>query len=310
LFLRAIMESGFCGFIPFDEESLNSALESIGCAEPCDIEDLKEKSTEELLLANAKNGFQPVHDNGVVPAANPADLYTESSNINPTDMIIGFNTFDDYETFFLPLDDYIKGANLEEAPQLSHVSEDVKNNILTHYSPVKYNDSSLAAYAQFRGDSDFGCPSRFLAPTAASSISGKVYLYMFATLSNFDYSKASGLLEEANIYDLTWSSHEAEIPFVLGNTIELGGKPDVTYPSSFTDQEMVLVNEMMSRWAGFARTGDPQATPSVEWSPVSVVGDATDPAYMNFGPNGGTMVDSNKEKSDQCIAMLGVYGSH
>jgi len=320
LFLRAISESGFCGFIPFHEESLGPSLASVGCtSEPCAIADLKEMSTEELLPANAKHGFNPVFDKSVIPNANPANLYSEGSNINPTDMIIGYNTFDDYATFFVPLEDYIKGANLEEAPQLAHVPEDVKTNILTLYSPALYGDSSLAAYAQFRGDSDFGCPSRFLAPTAASSIGGKVFLYQFAMLSGFDYSKASGLLEEANIDEYpTWSSHEAEIPFVFGNTIELGGKkPDIIYPSSFTDQEMVLVKEMMNRWANFARNGDPQApglsdSEESKWIPVSNDSEdyVTDPQYMNFGSNGGLMVGSDKEKSDQCNAMLGVYGAH
>ena len=80
---------------------------------------------------------------------------------------------------------------------------------------------------------------------------------------------------------------------------------------------MVLVKEMMNRWANFARNGDPQApglsdSEESKWIPVSNDSEdyATDPQYMNFGSNGGLMVGSDKEKSDQCTAMLGVYGAH
>ncbi|KAL7554356.1 hypothetical protein ACHAWF_017798 [Thalassiosira exigua] len=308
LFRRAIMESGFCGFFPAHDEESVAALESIGCAEPCDVGDLKEKSAQELLPALAKHSFPPVQDDDVIPSSDPAGLFLKASNVNPADMIIGFNTFDDYEAFFVPLEDYVAGAVLEERPELSRAPEGVKTRILELYSPVRCGDFPLAAYAQFRGDHDFGCPSRSLAPVAAAGVAGKVYLYLFGALSGFDYAEASGMLgDEANNFD-NWSSHEAEIPFVFGNSIELEGRPNMTFPASFTDQEMVLAKEVMSRWANFARDGDPRATSSaVEWTPISVEGDANDPAYMNFGPEGGKMVDSDKEKSAQCDAMHGLH---
>jgi len=309
LFRRAISQSGFCGFVPFNAASLTTAIDSLGCPDgSCTIEDLKKHSTEELLALNALHAFQPIHDAAVV-AADPAGQFSDSANINPIDMIIGSNTKDDYALFFIPLDLYIAGANIETTPELFLASEDVKNEVLSAYSLDKYGGSAVSSYAEFRGDFDFGCSSRILATTASSTIQGNVYSYLFGRLSGFDLANANGLLEAENIDDSTWSSHEAEIPFVFGNPSEL---PSVNMPSSFTDEEMSLVEEISSRWASFARTGDPQfssSTESVEWLPVSEDTGLTDPNYMVFTPDGGTMVDSDENKAGQCTVMLSVYAS-
>merc|ERR1712232_311687 len=90
--------------------------------------------------------------------------------------------------------------------------------------------------------------------------------------------------------------------FVLGN------------PSSpFSEEDKKLNGELMSRWANFARTGNPNSEEegTNEWLPVSSSGSdpsdhtvAADPPYMRFTGEGGAMVESNREKMEQCAAIF------
>jgi len=203
----------------------------------------------------------------------------------------------------------------------------VKDRIFELYADEKYGDSSVAAYAEFFGDFVFGCASRGIATTAASSLKeGNVYFYSFGRLSPFDIAYANGLLQgpPKNIEsDTSWASHEGEIPFVFGNPTQLLNLDPVIeeIPLEFNEAEKVLVKEIQSRWAAFAKSGlaTPTATTTTTgdgvwydvWSvvsPESVAG-SLDPAYMSFGDTGGVMVPSDDNKNEQCTAMLDVYAS-
>merc|ERR1712161_39588 len=181
---------------------------------------------------------------------------------------------------------------------------------------------SVSAYAEFFGDFIFGCPSRRIATTVASSLheqGGKVYFYSFGRLSPFDIAQAMGLLEEENIEtDTRWASHEGEIPFVFGNPTQYPNLDPVIeeIPLEFDEAEQELVQELQSRWATFAKSGratDMTTDDYDVWSAVdslnnSVLG-AMDPAYMSFGDTGGVMVVSDDNKNEQCTAILDVYAS-
>merc|ERR1712238_572658 len=189
------------------------------------------------------------------------------------------------------------------------------------YADENYSNSSVSAYAEFYGDFIFGCPSRNIATTAASSLheqGGRVYFYSFGRLSPFAIAQAMGLLEEENIESETrWASHEGEIPFVFGNPTQFPNLDPVieAIPLEFDKAEQELVQELQSRWATFAKSGRATYTDSMNdydvWSAVSndSVAGSLDPAYMSFGDTGGVMVVSDDNKNEQCTAILDVYAS-
>merc|ERR1712194_242998 len=104
-----------------------------------------------------------------------------------------------------------------------------------------------------------------------------------------------------------------EIPFVFGNPTQLPNLDPVIeeFPLDFDEAEQVLVKEIQSRWATFAKSGLATATDNDVWSAVSPesVAGSLDPAYMSFGDTGGVMVPSDDNKNEQCTAMLDVYAS-
>jgi len=335
LFLRGIMESGSCRFlatVTYDKTMVDQAIATAlpGCnAEEggtvCGLDDLKKFSVQELLNITVDNDFfKPLWDSAVISTPNPAELYADSTNINPMDMIIGSNTKDDFNlVFYTEKNAYLNHSGFDNSGVLAQASPQVKDRILELYADEKYGDSSVSAFAEFFGDFVFGCPSRGIATTAAVSLQeqgGNVYFYSFGRLSPFDIAYANGLLQgpPKNIQsDTSWASHEGEIPFVFGNPTQLPNLDPVIeeIPLDFDRAEQVLVKEIQSRWATFAKSGVATATTDDDdydvWSmvsPESVAG-SLDPAYMSFGDTGGVMVPSDDNKNEQCTAMLDVYAS-
>merc|ERR1712166_631526 len=166
---------------------------------------------------------------------------------------------------------------------------------LDAYSIDKYNGSSVDSY--------FLCRGRYLAETAASNVDGSVYNYIFGYTNIYDGASLGKTLAVANITDPNFSSHGSELTYVFG----YGPFDD---SPQLSDKDESLSKGMMSRWSNFAKTGKPFASPGssseAEWIPVSTTwtdGKAVDPAYMYFTGDGGTMVESNINKTDQCAAI-------
>jgi len=317
LFDRAIMESGngWWGEMIGTEDSMqivNKVLNEIDCSvPPCTISDLKNLNTQELL--NFTNSFgSATFDSNVLPA----DLITlySTRGINPTDMIIGANTYDDpTQLLGLQTIEYITMANngIEESSfwNFANSTSNEKQGAVDAYPIDKYNSSTVSAFAQFQGDFLMNCPSRDLAETISSMVDGKIYNYLFGYLSVYDYAKTGGFLDEANITDPNWTTHAMELPFVFGNpTLASSTFP----PPPFSDKDKRLSKEIMSRWANFAKSGNPSASTgsssSEEWVPVSVsdssVGKvAANPRYMYFTGDGGTMIESDPKKMEQCASV-------
>merc|ERR1711971_879565 len=152
------------------------------------------------------------------------------------------------------------------------VSEEIKNGILAAYSPdlPMYNGSSFAAKCQATGDIEGLCFIREQAAIASSMLDGDVYVYLYGNLIAGDPYVRNGYQNitrnvAPNFDDSTWTSHGLELPFVFGN---YGTNILVSTP---------LSDEIMSRWANFARFGDPnpRVSPSstkllyAMWEPVS-----------------------------------------
>jgi len=308
LFQRSIMDSGNAYPLISPEDGMKvveSVLNDIDCpSNPCAILDLENLNATQLV--NFTSLIRPTLDPAVV-SADISTLY-EEGNINAKDMIIGANTYDDISLAFVFGKDYVelanKGLNTSYQWELLNLStEEEIEAALDAYSIDKYNGSIVEAYAQLNGDSELLCRSRYLAETAASNVNGSVYNYIFGYSNIYDAAVLSKLSVVANITDPSFSSHSSELTYVLGNPVFDDLPP-------FSDKDKSLSKEMMSRWSNFAKTGRPFASPGssseADWIPVSTTwtdGKAIDPAYMYFTGDGGTMVDSNTNKTEQCAAI-------
>eukprot|EP00956_Cyclotella_meneghiniana_P009607 scaffold13251_cov78-Cyclotella_meneghiniana.AAC.3 len=318
LFQRAILQSGQCAALTASvtqeesQDQLEGVLQEMNCTSPpCTIEDLKSLTTEELLVDPYFRFFLSI-DPAVLPAY-PVDLFREGK-INPTDMIIGANTVDNGDVLgylFTTPESWTNAYSSFEVlrdPMHSRVdvSDSVLNDIQAAYSPDKYGGSIVSATNHAMGDMNFLCYSRELAAIAASKVEGKVYQYILGFNSGIEFANITGLLNATDIDDTYWSSHSADLPYVFGypgvNELPINIMPDETID---------LSKEMMSRWAKFAKTGNPQSNISpVEWEPVPnnsynpSSSDAVDTPYLNFTGEGGLWVESNEDKSTQCTAVI------
>jgi len=311
LFQRSIMDSTQAYPLRSPEmgmKTVESVLDDIDCpSNPCAISFLENLNTTQLV--NFTSLFLPTLDTAVVSADIPT-LY-ERGNINSKDMILGANTYDDPRLDYVLGEDYVELANkgLNSTYQWKEANLSTEEEIeaaLDAYSIDKYNGSIVEAYAQSIGDSQFLCRSRYLAETAASNIDGSVYNYVFGYTNIYDLAFLGKTLAVANITDPNFSSHASELTYIFGygHTNFFDGLPQ------FSDRDKSLSKEMMSRWSNFAKTGKPFASSGssseAEWIPVSTTwtdGEAVDPAYMYFTGDGGTMVESNINKTDQCAAI-------
>jgi len=278
LFKRSIMHSGNA-HLPFPEDRekmVQDLLQEAGCPlPPCTIEDLKALTVQQVLESPFSSSIL-CYDTNVIPGSDPIKHYREGP-INPTDMIIGANTFDDDTLPGGGIDPqtYIDEADVSKAISANigngfltkETSEEAKTDaILSAYSADVYNGSPVAAKAQFVGDLQGGvCLGRELTTMASGVVSGKVYNYYFGYLSAYDFANLDGslltplgidpdtyksVLELAGIEEPNWASHTADLLFALGNP-QLSGWP-------LMDDDIPLIEEIMARWANFARSGEPQ----------------------------------------------------
>jgi carboxylesterase type B len=124
-----------------------------------------------------------------------------------------------------------------------------------------------------------------------------VYSYEFAHLYASDQSVLSGIVRFPPTNGTTgWASHFAEVAFVFGS-------PFLPSFAPFTPAEMALSQEMMTRWANFAKTGvpaAPQGSKLPEWPKVTT----TSGSSLRF-QTGGSVVQHVGSKEEQCDALRG-----
>ncbi|CAK0888551.1 unnamed protein product [Prorocentrum cordatum] len=335
LFLRAILESAVCineptyGMPNSAEKGENLTRQVLEAAKVENVEGLKNISVEEVLKASAGLYGGPSWDLSVLPAS-PADLYSDpAGRINPADMMIGSNTFDD--SMFVPCGGadfssaYLGGAanymtGLRDAiyvPPVYPNGEESANEVFDAYSPDDvYNGSNVTAFMQQQGDYQRICFGRELASAASSNIGGKIYAYMFGHNPSAVSELCDDPITATFRDDPTWSFHGAEIPFVFGNPVTSSPIhwPQGAQPVAQSAEEAALQREMMARWANFARSGNPHApsgnASSVEWEPVpkhsraAPERAAADPPYLFFTGGGSRWISSNEHKAQQCTPIV------
>eukprot|EP00546_Thalassionema_frauenfeldii_P004021 CAMPEP_0178923364 /NCGR_PEP_ID=MMETSP0786-20121207/16678_1 /TAXON_ID=186022 /ORGANISM="Thalassionema frauenfeldii, Strain CCMP 1798" /LENGTH=525 /DNA_ID=CAMNT_0020597851 /DNA_START=117 /DNA_END=1691 /DNA_ORIENTATION=+ len=278
LFQRSIIESGQClseRLSPLDpNEGAQVTRQLLDSLEVDTISELSSFTAEELVTASVGSTFTSIFDNptmdGWVMPEQPVERYNRADVINPTDLIVGATSYDDPSLLGIPWFVYLFRATFQFKSYVQGLFDDdaTTNAIMEAYSPkLYYNRSRVRALAQFTGDFLFRCSSRELAAIAANNIAGKAYLYNFAHL-NVKNDIASTVIRWArNPSD--WASHTAELPFVFGNfEFTFNGPAAAPLP---TPEEVLLSTELMTRWANFAKTGDPNASselPTDDWIAV------------------------------------------
>ena len=159
------------------------------------------------------------------------------------------------------------------------------------------------------GDMNYLWYSRELAAIAASKAEGKVYQYILGHNSALDIANST-LLQKEDIQDPYWSTHGADVTYVFGYS-SAGVVSSDTIPEDMPKETVLLSEEIMSRWANFAKSGEPETDLSlIKWKPIPKHSDdassrtAVDTPYINFTGEGGLWVESNEDKSTQCTAII------
>jgi len=317
LFKRSIMESGECvsgdlsGSPVSPEYGEMLTKKVLEAANVESVDGLKNLTTEELVEAQASHVL-PAMDLWVLPAP-PAELF-RAGLINPTDMIMGANTFDDGN--FAPCEGASE-AIVDQAANFEPILRDMFDEetaaaIFQAYSPEDvFNGSTVKAFMQFQGDFQRLCFTRELAAVAASKVDGRVYNYIFGHTQPAVIGCDDDPVVAAFADDPTWAAHGAELFYIFGN-LENNGEQ----LANWSADDVALRREMMTRWANFAKTGNPQAAPSsdssasVEWAPVPKDSEAApgegavDIPYLFLTGGGGQLVSSNGDKTNQCAPMV------
>jgi len=287
LFLRAISESTYYQSLT-KTPVLNETLPG--------LDDLMAMSGEAVAnltyFGTPPNTF--VLGNVYLPT-NPLDLFQEGP-INPTDMIIGSNTYDAPSMSILSKEDLMDLSQvlfLFNPPALPSFTEEEENAIRSLYPLDSYNNSVVEANIQTNADTFYTCFAREMAQLASKTIDGNVFSYWYGHFSPSTDLLYNGLAEDvkAEITDPNFAFHGAETFLLFGNNLD--------------NEDKSMSTELVARWAGFARSGNPQLSSSTTWDPVSpLLANNFDVPYLYMNSEGVTMVKSDKQKIKQCTEVI------
>jgi len=269
LFHRAIMQSGDCIYNPWmygvPSEDIGFALQAVdtlmNATGVASIQELRNSTLVDASTINymsAASGWSiVVLDKEILPQ-HPRDLYRDASNIVPTDFMVGANSNEDVTFMGMSPEAYLQLAEsgLNESVHTlvgSKYGVKVAEQVLKAYDANAHHDNdTVSSFSQFHGDWYIGCPSRAFASDVAAMVSGDVYLYNFAHFAVTDPVVHWGLATYVNT--TSWASHMAEIPFVFG-MLECWQPSFVN--STIPEQDQAMSQEIMKRWANFAKNGNP-----------------------------------------------------
>jgi len=320
LFRRSIQQSGECAFgiiVPNTPEQgaaiAQTVLDAAGADSFFDLANATRFPVEAIApISSSLNVGWMTLDGWVMPEQ-PRVRINDPSNINPKDMIVGSNSYDSALAVVFPPEIYMPMAsNMEAEIRGVFGDESAATRVLEAYAPAKYDGNQVAAYSQYWGDHQFRCPSRHFASVVAGKVDGDVFLYNYAYRSSFDPNVANGLVSLAGIDDPMWASHAADVIMVFG-TFDAAAEwfneaNNVTTGFAPQAEDLAMSEEMMARWANFARSGNPNIGGYVGWDPVPVqdessqTGGATAVPSFILKKEGGTMT-SVPEKVEQCSAL-------
>ena len=261
LFVKAIMQSGFCalaianmleprGNAPPASEQGDRIVERTGCANDPDVlACMREASVSQLRQASVGDfgqaeAFNPVIDDHVLSTAPGLAIYQGETHAIP--LLLGTNA--DEGTIFLG------GASIRTASQFEDAvrrgfDDEVAERILELY-PLEDYPSPRRALAAVIGDFFFICPTRFAAKESVRH-GRDTWLYHFTHVTDFGANRDLG------------SFHGSELAFVFGT---LGA---FLIPSQ---EEVLLSRRMQALWGSFATDGGPTAN-GIVWDPYDAAED-------------------------------------
>ncbi|KAM4833543.1 carboxylesterase 5A isoform 2-T2 [Thomomys bottae] len=266
LFHRAIMESGVA-IIPYlntIDEQLNEDLRMIaqmcGCNETDSealLKCLRAKSSEELLsLSKRMKSFTRAVDGDILPE-DPLKLLSQKTfEVVPS--LIGVNNQEC--GFMLPMEGYpeiLSGTNVSVALGLVHKFLRIPTKYLHVVANEYFQDkSSLTdirdALLDLFGDVFFVVPALVTARFHRDS-GAPVYFYEFQHRPKcFEDSRPA----------FVKADHTDEIRFVFGGAFLKG---DIVMFEGATEEEKLLSRKMMSYWANFVRSGNPNGDDLPQW---------------------------------------------
>jgi acetylcholinesterase/cholinesterase len=131
------------------------------------------------------------------------------------------------------------------------------NQILAHYPIPAGTNDTRPLLSQVGTDYLFTCPTRKIARTIDSA-GGNAWLYFYNHVLSFKEAWGPN-------YTFCWNAvcHASELPFVFHSAQDAGYQ--------YTPPELLLTNQMVTYWANFARSSDPNnpqtSTGSITWPP-------------------------------------------
>jgi para-nitrobenzyl esterase len=299
LFQGAIAQSGaYASFASYatliaplaDAEAAGTTFaESVGCPQHT-ADCLRTIPAADIVPLQPALNVYPIVDGDVL--VRPPGAAFASGDFNKVPVISGSN-HDEWRYFIAFLYD-LMGNPLTDADYPAAVSDllmvpesdpivQYLLNVgypLTDYPPPPGVQSAPLALSALVTDSSFSCP----AWNAARLLSQYVQTYAYE-FNDPDAPRWSGLPQPS--FPLG-AYHSAEIPYL----IDVGAPP---VPVSFTADQQALSDAMISYWAQFARTGDPNSAATPHWAPYDV---------------GGGELQSLKPPMPEAIASTDFYDDH
>jgi para-nitrobenzyl esterase len=252
LFIRAILQSGSCAYpnVALSKQSnkmipstdLTTAygrssdyIRGLGCSDLKCLRNLSQDAIKNFQEKTKEFEVWP-HVDGIVLPDDPISLF-KNGTYNKVDVIFG--SVLDEGTLFSELDI----SYSEFTKRVEYYFPADYGKILEFY-PNSIYKTGYAALSQLKGDFLFLCPGRTLLRLIDSN-HGSSYQYFFVHTPSF-------LTEQNKLY--MGAFHMAEIFYAFNNPYDnfLNYKN-----SSFTQNEVVLANQMLDFWTSFAKQGLP-----------------------------------------------------
>ncbi len=262
LFERALMQSGSCRMVRTPnlaggEEKGIDLFERIGCGDAADplacaralpiktIVDKVEIDNNELFVEHPDDwAYYPTSNiDGYFLQAHPLELL--KAGVKPgVDILVGHNK--DEGTMFVGLRDHV---NTQEGymDYLRGFYGDMAEQFAEVYPLENYASAGHAA-ASIAGDGFMDCPAREMADVM-SDTGHRVFAYQFVQDINSFTTDILLQLQRGKNSPPWGTTHATEVPYIFGYSSFLGNID--------TDERRHTRDVMMTYWANFARSGDP-----------------------------------------------------